>query len=446
MNLDDRLTNVAIIGAAGKMGSGIALLLAQEMAFQKLKPENKDKVYRLNLIDMDDLALDGLMSYLKSQALRTAEKSTVLLRDFYADRKDLVENSEIIHQFIDDVISVVRVGTDLNMAKKSLLVFEAIVENVDIKISLFTRLKEMCSDETFFFTNTSSVPIHLINDGARLDGRIIGFHFYNPPPVQKLAELIPAKETKQELVEISYQIADRLKKKIFLSDDVAGFIGNGHFLRDGLHAISEVERLSNDFKRFESIYIVNKVSQDLLLRPMGIFQLIDYVGVDVFYFISKIMDKHIESEKLDNSFLDAMYEKKVLGGQRADGSQKDGFLKYDRNRPVGVYDFDSDEYVLFEDDGWTSEVDKKIGAYPKSWMPWKSLLRDGSKNKKMETFFQELKSTNTPGAELALKYLKRSKEIGQQLVDSGIAQTPEDVNGVLMNGFFHLYGPVNDYV
>jgi len=446
MNLDDRLTNVAIIGAAGKMGSGIALLLAQEMAFQKLKTANKDKVYRLNLIDMDDQALDGLVAYLKSQALRTAEKSMVLLRDLYADRQDLVENSEIIQQFVEDVVSVARVGTDLILAAKSHLVFEAIVENIDIKIPIFKQLKEMCAQDTYFFTNTSSVPIHLLNDGAKLNGRIIGFHFYNPPPVQKLAELIPAKETKQELVDLSYEIADRLKKKIFLSADVAGFIGNGHFLRDGLHAIYEVERLMKDFKRFEAIYIVNKVSQDLLLRPMGIFQLIDYVGVDVFFFISKIMDKYIETDKLDHPFLDAMYEKKVLGGQRADGSQKDGFLKYEKNRPVGVYNFEAGEYVMFSDNGWTSEVDKKIGNYPQAWVPWKVLLRDASKNNKIKEFFDQLKATKTLGAELALTYLKRSKEIGQQLVDSGISQTPEDVNGVLMNGFFHLYGPINDYI
>jgi hypothetical protein len=47
---------------------------------------------------------------------------------------------------------------------------------------------------------------------------------------------------------------------------------------------------------------------------------------------------------------------------------------------------------------------------------------------------------------LALAYLKRSKEIGNQLVDQGVANKAEDVNGVLLNGFYHLYGPINDYV
>lgn len=446
MTLDERLTNVSIIGAAGKMGSGIALLLAQEMAFLKLKPENKRKIFRLNCIDMNDDALDGLLQYIRSQSLRTAEKASIQLRDLYADRKDLVENSEIIQQFVQDVVSIVRVGTDLKMAAKSHLVFEAIVENIEIKIPIFKQLNEMCSRDTFFFTNTSSVPIHLLNDGANLGGRVIGFHFYNPPPVQRLAELIPAKATKKELIDTSYEIAKRLKKTIFLSDDVAGFIGNGHFLRDGLHAIAEVERLQQDFKTYEAIYFVNKVSQDLLLRPMGIFQLMDYVGVDVMYFISKIMDKYIPDEKLDHKLLDDLYAKKVLGGQRADGSQKDGILKYENNRPVGVYCTKEGKYKSFDEAGWTGEVNKKIGGYPDGWQPWKGLLKDSKQQDKIERHFQHLKSMKTLGAEVALNYLKRSKAIGQYLVDSGIAQKSEDVNGVLMNGFFHLYGPINDYI
>lgn len=446
MTLDERLTNVSIIGAAGKMGSGIALLLAQEMAFLKLKPENKGKKFRLNLIDMNDDALDGLLQYLKSQALKTAEKSAVMLRDLYADRPDLIENFDIIDQFIDDLMSMLRVGTELSMAKNSHLVFEAIVENIDVKLKVFSQLNELCSNDTFFFSNTSSIPIHLLNDGAKLGGRIIGFHFYNPPPVQRLAELIPAKETKKELIDLSYEIAKRLKKTIFLSADVAGFIGNGHFLRDALHAITEVERLQKEFKPFEAIYIVNKVSQDLLLRPMGIFQLIDYVGVDVMYYISKIMDRYIPDEKLDHEFLDDLYSRKILGGQRADGSQKDGILKYENNRPVAVFCPKEGKYQMFDEAGWTGEINKKIGVYPEGWQPWKSLLKDAKQQDKIRQHFEQLKNLKTLGSELALKYLKRSKEIGQQLVNSGVAQTADDVNGVLMNGFYHLYGPINDYI
>lgn len=446
MNFDERLTTVSVIGAAGKMGSGIALLMAQEMAMQKLKPENADKIYRLYLIDMNDTGLDGLIKYLKAQSLKTAEKTTVMLRDLYADREDLVENAEIINQYVEDVMTIIRVGTDLNLAAESNLVFEAIIENIESKISLFKQLNELCSKDTYFFTNTSSIPIHLLNNSAKLDGRIIGFHFYNPPAVQKLAELIPAKNTRNELKEISFELGKRLRKKIFLSADVAGFIGNGHFLRDALHATHKVKRLSKEFTQHEAIYIIDRVSRDLLLRPMGIFQLMDYVGIDVMYFISKIMDNHIDGENLSDELIDTMYNKKVLGGQRADGSQKDGFFKYAKNRPIGVYNLQKGEYELFDEKGWTSELDKKMGDYPEEWAPWKKLVGATTTTDKLKIYFKNLVASNSFGAELAKAYLKRSKQIGQQLVDQGVAGSAEDVNGVLLNGFYHLYGPINEYI
>ena len=117
MTLNDRLKNVAIIGAAGKMGSGIALLMAQEMTLQKLQAENRDKNYDLVLIDVSDTALKGLLQYLKTQAVKLAEKNIVNLRNIYQERTDLIENGDFITQFVDDLFINVRTGTDLEMAR-----------------------------------------------------------------------------------------------------------------------------------------------------------------------------------------------------------------------------------------------------------------------------------------------------------------------------------------
>ena len=190
MDLDTRLQNVAIIGAGGKMGSGIAILLLSEMMRLKLSPEHKDKKFRLNLFDVNDDLLDGLKGYLRAQLRKVAEKGCVGLRHSYADDPSLVENYEIIDRYIDDAMVLVRFGNFLEMAKDSHLVFEAIVENEKIKIDVFKKLTELCGPDTFFFTNTSSIPIKTLDAGAGLDGRIIGFHFYNPPVVQKLADIL----------------------------------------------------------------------------------------------------------------------------------------------------------------------------------------------------------------------------------------------------------------
>ncbi|MFC1851140.1 3-hydroxyacyl-CoA dehydrogenase family protein [candidate division CSSED10-310 bacterium] len=446
MTLDDKIKRVAVIGAGGKMGSGITLLLAQQMALAKLQPENRDEYYRLDAIDVNDRALEGLIKYIRGQALKVAEKTTVMLRSVYQDRADLVENSEIINEFVNDVAAVIRPSSNLDEVAGAHLVFEAILEKVDLKVNVLSKLKDLCGEDTYFFTNTSSIPIQELDDQVGLEGRIVGYHFYNPPAVQKLVELISNEKTRPDLVSVAQDIGKRLRKIIIPSNDVAGFIGNGHFIRDGLHALNEVTALQSEFGIPGAIYALNKVSQDLLIRPMGIFQLLDYVGIEVFQWIIDVMNKNIPGEAMQHELLERMIAKEIFGGQRPDGSQKDGFLKYEKNRPAGVYDLESGSYISFSDKQWVENIHTKLGTYPASLKPWKSLLMSPKKDEELRAYFNELKETQSLAAELAVKYLKRSKEIGEKLIADGVAATADDVNGVLLNGFFHLYGPVNDYV
>ena len=88
----------------------------------------------------------------------------------------------------------------------------------------------------------------------------------------------------------------------------------------------------------------------------------------------------------------------------------------------------------------------KLGAYPSLWAPWKKWLQDPKQPEKLKSFFDQLKGHSTLGAQLALAYLKNSRQIGEKLVQTGVAKSPDDVNGVLLTGFFHLYGPINEYV
>ena len=132
-----------------------------------------------------------------------------------------------------------------------------------------------------FWTNLvlSIVMLGSINEldkKANLKGRIIGFHFYNPPAIQKLVELIVAENTDADLVNFANLYAKNIGKIIVPSRDIAGFIGNGHFMRDALYAINEVEKLSQSLSLPEAIFAINRVSQDFQIRPMGMFQLIDF--------------------------------------------------------------------------------------------------------------------------------------------------------------------------
>ena len=444
MDLDARLEKVAVLGAAGKMGSGIALLLANEMAARKLMPENAKRTYSLHVVDVSEAALSGLIGYLRAQLVKYAEKGIVGLRSAYAGREDLVENYDVIAAFVDEAMSCVRPSTSPESAAGARLIFEAIIENKDIKVDVFRRLDALCPD-AYYLTNTSSIPIAVLDEGANLGGRIVGYHFYNPPAVQKLLELIATKRTRPELVSLAVELAGRLRKKVFRANDIAGFIGNGHFMRDIVHATGEVTRLTGELGETGAIYAMNRVSQDFLIRPMGIFQLIDYVGVDVCRFIMQVMTERTPGLTLKDELLERMAAAGVLGGQYADGSQKDGILKYEKGKPAGVYDLAKKGYRLFSDGDWTAKADAKLGPLPAGHAPWRALLVDPKKDEKLRAYFAALAAAGTPGAVLAAAYLARAKEIGERLVADGVANSADDVNGVMTNGFYHLYGPINEY-
>ncbi len=446
MTLDDRWQSVAVLGAGGKMGSGISFLLAREMTLQKLNPESAGRTYRLYLIDVNPEALEGLQQYLKKQAGKFAQKQSDRLREIYRKRGSELSEDALITQFTRDLMGLLRPTTRLEDAADAHMVFEAIIENIEIKARVFQQLREQCPETTVFFSNTSSIPIKLLNQKAGLEGRLIGFHFYNPPAVQKLVEIIIPEPVRPELPELAYALGRRLGKKLIPSNDVAGFIGNGHFMRDGLHAMQEVQRLQGEFHFVQAVYIMNRVSQDFLIRPMGIFQLIDYVGLDVFQSILNIMNPYFPEEQLHSGLIDELVARGIRGGQYPDGRQKDGFLKYEDGKPGAIYNPETGKYLAFAEGNWKSEADARLGALPRTWAPWKALLKDPDRDSRLSQYFQQLKQMNTLGAQLTLRYLRRSKEIGEKLVADGVAQSAEDVNGVLMHGFYHLYGPINHFV
>ncbi len=117
----------------------------------RLKPENKGKSFILNAIDVSPEGLAGLMRYLKEQVRKVAEKKTVWLRKMYAERDDLVENYEIIDEYIFDVMNVVRPSTSMEVAYHSNLIFEAIIENKDLKVKLFSQIKNNSTTDPMVF-------------------------------------------------------------------------------------------------------------------------------------------------------------------------------------------------------------------------------------------------------------------------------------------------------
>lgn len=433
--LDRRLAKVAVIGAGGKMGSGISLLLLQEMSWIELSKTGQlgSGVFQIELIDQSEKALSGLYQYLKTQLRRHAEKIIQKLREFWKHDSTLVSNGEIIDAYIDRTLAMARLGKEFSSARDSLIIFEAISEDFQAKIALFNLIESFNPSFPWYFTNTSSIPIHALAEGGNIEGRLIGFHFYNPPAVQKLVELIVPKEDPQNLKLFGATLGRRLNKIVVDSHDIAGFIGNGQFIREILYALSEVGKMGGSLK--ESIHFYDSVTRDLLIRPMGIFQLIDYVGLDVVSQIMSVMAQYLPDPSFMAPLLDQFLSNGIKGGQFPDGRQRDGIFSYREGKPAAIYSFETNDYQPLQD------LSSQLGPYPSKWKKWKDFQKERELEKGIQSYFKELFALNTPGASAAYAFLIHSRGISNRLVEDGVAEKLGDVTTVVKHGFFHLYGP-----
>lgn len=421
--LENRLKHSCVIGAAGKMGRGIALLVAREvLGVPEESAGVREGEPELRLIDPDRSAHAGLLAYIEKHVLASSSRQ---------DGSPEEKSRATLHRAVIP-------STDLSAARGSKLVFEAAPENEALKVEILARIGGL-SPSAFVLTNTSSIPIHVLEERARLAGRVIGFHFYNPPAVQRLVEIVTTRNTDPALRDLATDLATRLGKRLVPSNDIAGFIGNGHFIREAYHAMDRAGKLSDELGTAGAIYVIDRITRDALLRPMGIFQLIDYVGIDVFAAIADVMSRHIPGEDLRHDLAARMLASGRRGGQRGDGTQVDGFFRYREKRPTAVAQPESDAYIPVDDLErralpWLEDLPETAGT-------WRTLRKDPEREAILRRHFEALRRSKSPGAKLAIDYLDRSREIAEKLVSDGVARSLEDVSAVLEEGFHHLYGP-----
>ena len=441
MNLTEKFTNVSILGAAGKMGSGITVLNALHVSNLMFLPENKGKSFVINAVDQSFELLEKLRIYAKAQVQSYGEKNINRLRSYYAENDMLIENLDIVRQFIQDVLGVIRFTTTVETSFHSHLIFEAITENLDVKAQMLGLIKRNSLVEPLFLTNTSSIPIRVINEKANLGGDIIGCHFYNPPVVQKLIEVIEIDNGNSDLKEVVSSLAGSQRKTLIPSNDVAGFIGNGVFIREMQYALECLNDLSSATSYAEAVLTIDTITRELLLRPMGIFQLIDYVGIDVCSFISGVMDSYLD-ETIDSSGLDRLLSQDINGGQLSSGVQRDGFFKYEKGKITAVLEFSTNTYI--ESDRLAGKVKDSYGDFIPEYS-WKQLSRDRSKDTKIADHFAKLRKQDSTGCRIAHNYLDTLKGIGRDIVEKGVTDKKEDINSVMILGFYQLYGPINNH-
>jgi 3-hydroxybutyryl-CoA dehydrogenase len=160
------------------------------------------------------------------------------------------------------------------------LVIEAAPEDLELKRGLFDELARHCAADAVLATNTSSIPVTAIAAGVENPGRVVGMHFFNPPPLMPLLEVIPGLETEPAVVEAAREVGERFGKRVIVAADVPGFLVN----RCGRPLYSESLRLLAE--RVAGVEQIDRVVRRGGFR-MGPFELMDLVGIDVGFDVAR---------------------------------------------------------------------------------------------------------------------------------------------------------------
>ena len=253
-----------------------------------------------------------LMTDICNEALEKAQKG------FVKSLSKLVEKEKISEDRKNEILSKIHTTSNIEDAKDSDLVIEAVSERMNIKKELFSKLDEICSEKTIFATNTSSLSITEIACATKHPERVIGMHFFNPAPIMKLIEIIKGYTTSEEVYETILKLSKELGKEPVLCEEAPGFVVN----RILIPMINEaVGILADGVATAEDIDVAMKYGAN---HPIGPLALGDLVGLDV---VLAIMDV-LTTEFGDSKYRAHPLLKKMVRAGKLGRKTGEGFFKY----------------------------------------------------------------------------------------------------------------------
>ncbi len=285
------MTKIGIIGA-GAMGTGIAQVAATAGHEVYLYDANADALQRAittlrNTLDM--LAQKGKMT--------ESAADTIFRRFHFVEKK-------------------------LDSLRDCGLIIEAIIENLDVKKGLFDQLQEVIAPDCMLATNTSSLSVTSIASACREPQRVLGIHFFNPAPLMKLVEIIPAIQTNGKIVEQAQAIIQSWNKTTVIAKDTPGFIVNrvarpfyGEALRiyeEGIADIATIDWAMKEVGGFK----------------MGPFELMDFIGHDVNYTVTETI---FQAFFYDPRYKPSFSQKRLVEAGYLGKKSGRGFYDYNEN-------------------------------------------------------------------------------------------------------------------
>ncbi|MDA4121382.1 MAG: 3-hydroxyacyl-CoA dehydrogenase family protein [Thaumarchaeota archaeon] len=276
---------VAVLGA-GLMGHGISQVASQVGG------------YEVALLDVNQDLLDRGMKMIMGSLTKFAEKGTLSKAQ------------------ADEAYSRIHPTLDLEEAVTgSKLVIEAATEDPKLKLELYRRLAELIDPDTVLASNTSSISITLLASATRRPENVCGMHFFNPPQLMPLVEIIKGKRTSGETVDLVKEASAKMgKQTVLCKKDSPGFIVNRILvpaLNEAVFLVQEGVAEPED---------IDKAVRLGLNWPMGPLQLLDYVGLDTTLNITKVFIDEFEDSKYRASpLLREMVRAGMLGRKSGKG-------------------------------------------------------------------------------------------------------------------------------
>lgn len=253
------IKKIGVVGA-GAMGNGIAQIAAQI---------GYDVVMR----DIEMRFVEGGMNNIERFLSKSVEKGKI----------DASEK--------DTIIGRIKGTIDMDDLKDVDFVVEAVIEDLDLKKSVFKELDELCKPDVILASNTSSMSITEIAASTKRPDKVCGMHFFNPVPIMRLVEIIRGYSTSDETIKTTTELAQKMgKTTVEVKKDSPGFIVNRIMIPHMIEAIKIVE------EGIASIEDVDKAVKNGLNYPMGPFELMDLTGIDIAYFVTQYFFNELNKE------------------------------------------------------------------------------------------------------------------------------------------------------